>query len=82
MQLRDAVQEAMECEAIKGSVNEIHKIQNTVKINFNNPISNSQSGFVMPPDKEVKQREEIKDLVLEKMNLKGITPNFTEFVKV
>ena len=51
-------------------------------MNFNNPISNSQSGFVMPPDKEVKQREEIKDLVLEKMNLKGITPNFTEFVKV
>jgi hypothetical protein len=51
-------------------------------MNFTNPISNSQSGFAMTPEKEMKQREEIKDLVIERMDLKGITPNFTEFVKV
>jgi hypothetical protein len=34
------------------------------------------------PEKEMKQREEIRDVVIEKMDSKGITPNFTEFVKV
>jgi len=51
-------------------------------MNFNNPISNSQSGIMMSPEKEMKQREEIKNLVIERMDLKGITPNFTEFFKV
>ena len=37
---------------------------------------------MMAPDKEQKQREEIKDLIIEKMDIRGITPNFTEFVKV
>jgi len=45
-------------------------------------MGNSQSGYAMAPEKEIKQREEIKDMVIEKMDIKGITPNFTEFVKV
>jgi hypothetical protein len=36
----------------------------------------------MPSEKEMKQREEIKDMVIEKMDSKGISPNFTEFIKV
>jgi Cu/Ag efflux pump CusA len=51
-------------------------------MNFNNPNSNSQNAVMLSPEKEMKQREEIKDLVIERMDLKGITPNFTEFVKV
>jgi hypothetical protein len=51
-------------------------------MNFTNSIGNSQSGYAMPSEKEMKQREEIKDMVIEKMDSKGISPNFTEFIKV
>ena len=51
-------------------------------MNFTNSMGNSQSGYAIAPEKEIKQREEIKDMVIEKMDIKGITPNFTEFVKV
>ncbi len=58
----------MDCEAVKGSVNQIHKIKNAVKVNFTSTSTNHL---------EPRQREEIKDAVMEKLDVKGITPNFT-----
>jgi len=60
----------MDCEAVKGSVNQIHKIKNAVRVNFTSTSTNNHL-------EQPKQREEIKDAVMEKLDGKGITPNFT-----